>query len=541
MKSLQKSAGTFSVIVGLVLSLMISSCIKDTVDMSKISNTVDWPVAYGMPVAYGSLSVGDIVSVVDNNGYVQTDKDGLLYLIYHDHVISQTATDLLTIPDNSYPQTLALLPKDLPAIPTQFDSIKISKHTSFVFNFNKNDAKVDSIKFKSGSLNVTTSTSLVTLQNRVDITFPNMKKNGVPFKIRNNAPAASIEGYSLKFKNGGNNRIAVHYDIVIFNNKTAIPGGQSVTADIKFASAGFSSIFGYLGQIPNLLNLINQKITIDLFTGSNNYNVLINNPSINLCIANSFGIPIQMQISNTKTYSDKTSSFFPITFTPPTIQLKSPTISQVGSTIFDTIPITSNILNSIPTSPHYFYYTENAIANPLGNIGGSNFFTDSSKVNVDMELKLPFDLKAGNLETTDTIDFDLGKTIRDFSIVKKIGIYNTFSNSIPFNLSLQVFLADNNKVIIDSLFTIAQQPLVKSGIDDGKGTGHYTFSNSTTMSVFFDNARAQNLKKVKYAIMKAGISTDGGGTKYVKFYSDYRLNCAFQVQTELVVKSLNQF
>jgi hypothetical protein len=537
MKSLSGHLKMRALLPGVVFLLILSSCMKDTINMDRISNSVDWPVSYGMPVAYGGFSLGDIVSAVDNQGLVKTDASGLLYLLYRDTVLSQTAENLLTIPDQSYQQSFSSSNSDFPPVPGLLDSLVISRDTSFVFAFNKSDVGIDSIFFKSGDLTVNTVNNLA-LNYKGTITFPTFLKNGVPLKVPfNNAGSVSIAGYKLLFESGGTNKIAVHYDLVIYNNKTSILSGQTLTTTFNLSSAGFSSIFGYLGQINNLLNLVDQRIVIDFFSSSNNYNVKINNPSVNLYIQNSFGVPVQVQLSNTRTYSEKTLSYFPVNVNPSTLDIKYPTISQVGKTIFDTINLVSNISDAIQTSPHYFYYSETAVTNPLGKTASPNFFMDNSKISAEMELKLPFDLQAGNIETSDTIQFDIGKAVSDFSILKKLAIYNTFTNSIPFDLKLQIFLTDSNKVAIDSLYQIAEQPIIKSGIYNS-ATQKYESSSPHTLSVIFDEARAKKLENVKFAILKVSMSTPG--TTYVKFFSDYRLNCAFQVQAELGVTSLNQ-
>lgn len=538
MKPLSGRLRVLMLFPGVVYMVILTSCMKDTINLNKVSNTVDWPVSYGLPVAYGGFSLGDIVSSVDKNGLVKEDNTGLLYLLYRDNVFSQTAENLLTIPDQSYQQSFSTTSLDFPASPDLLDSIVISRDTSFVFTFNKNDVEIDSIHFKSGTISSSTTNNLG-FSYRGSITFPKLLKNGVPLTIPfNNPGGVSIAGYKLLFESGGSNKVAAHYDLVINNHKTAILSGQTLSTSFTISSAGFSSIFGYLGQINDLLNLANQQITIDFFSGSNNYNVKINNPAINLYVQNSFGIPVQVQLNNTRTYNDKTNTTFNVNIAPSVIDVKYPTIAQVGKTIFDTISFTSNIFDAIQTSPHYFYYSENAVTNPLGKTGSPNFFMDTSKVKVDMEIKLPFDLQAGNIETTDTVGFDIGSAVKDFNIIKKLSIYNTYTNSIPFDLKLQVYLfTDLTLPPVDSLYQASDQPVIRSGVvgTDGK----YVASSPHTLTVTLDQARAKKLENVKNAVLKISMSTPG--TNPVKFYSDYRLKCAFQVQAQLDVQSLNQF
>jgi hypothetical protein len=519
--------------------------------MDKLSYTVDWPVKYGMPVAYGSFTLGDIVTAVDKRGYVKVDNNGLLYLLYRDNVFSQTAKDLLTIPDQPYPQTFGPTDNSFP-VSTGMDSVMVSRDTTFVFSFNKSDVEIDSIIFKSGNLSL--NGDPFSSSYSLNATFPTFKKNGIALKIGNQAPTPSsvaIDSYKLKFvkKNGVANLIPVHYDLIIRNKKSALTSGISST--INFSSAAFSSIFGYLGRIPDLLNKMSQKMTIDFFEDPNNYGISFKNPSITVYIRNSFGVPIQIQLSNGRTYSDKTKSETQFTISPSVKDINYPKLSEIGRVSNDSMVLDNTvhpgIFDAMQTSPHYLYYSETAMSNPQGNIGISNFFTDSSKLNVDLQLKLPFEMYAGNLGTNDTLGLDLTDIVKDTAMVKKVAIYNTFKNSIPFNLKLQVYLVDSQYHYIDSLYNrtidnkFIAQPIVKSGNPDPANPGKYIFSAPNTFGVVFDGTRARRLKKVKYAIMKISMSTAGGGATFVKFLSSYKLNVAFQVQTELKVNSLNQF
>jgi hypothetical protein len=542
----------FPVISYLFYSFIFSSCIKEEINLDHISDSVNWNIDYDAPLAYGSLSLKDIIHAVDNQGYIKEDNNGLLYLVYRNNAFSQSAGNLLPIPSQHYSQVFTSVDADFPSWTGQ-DSVKFSRSTYFDFSVSRTDAEIDSMYFKMGLLSLDTSINYP-YPCRITITFPTLTRNGKPYSYTVNKTDNStnysnkntlpiiLSGYKASFTSvaGVPNKIPATYNVVVKNSKGSISSSNSISMDADIQMATFSSIFGYLGQINDLMDETDQKITLDFFDNSmSNYNIEFEKSELTAYIHNSFGVPVQLQLGNTRTYSEKTSTYFPITFSPSTINPEYPRANQVGSTIHDTIHIQSNITSAIPTSPHYFYYDALAIANPLGKTGNPNFFTDTSKINIDLELTLPLKFKAGNLEVIDTMSFDLGSTFSDFSIIKRMVLFNTFTNSIPFDLKVQVFLANDKKIIFDSLYSSQNQPIIKSGVFNN-ATGKYTFSSPNTLSTSFDSTRAKKLENAKYAFIRVSITTAENGQKIVGFYSDYRLNVSFKAQAELNVTSLNQ-
>lgn len=538
MKSLAGNLKRIKLGFGVLFLIFLSSCMKETIDLNKISNTVDWPVAYGAPVAYGSFSLKDMVSYLDKQGQVVEDSTGLLYLLYHDTIFSKKAEDILIFPNQSFQQQFTSSDVEFPPVPSSQDSIVISREVNFTFPCNQADADIDSIFFKSGSISLNTTTSNFPFNYKGKVTFLKLTKNGIPLSLSfGSSSSALIQDYKLLFETAGVNQMKVRYDVVIYNNKSSIGPSQTISTTFNILSAKFSKVFGYLGQMKNLINFTKQDITIDFYSDSLSSGIRINNPTINFYVKNSFGVPLQVKLSKTKTYSEKTKSYYPITLSPDSFLINAPSISQIGQTLTQTVPLASNDLsNAMATAPHHFYYDMSAITNPQGNIA-PNFFLDASELSAQMELKLPFDVQVSNLRQTDTIDFDLSKDIKDFDILKKVTLYNTFKNGIPFKLNLQVFLTDSVYNRVDSLYHITDQPIVPMG--DTTQTRQNKYTAPKTLSTVFDKSRIKNLEKVRHAIIMMWMSTPSG--KYMKFYSGYRLDCAFQVQTELEVHSLNQF
>jgi hypothetical protein len=266
-----------------------------------------------------------------------------------------------------------------------------------------------------------------------------------------------------------------------------------------------------------------------------------NDPRLNILMKNSCGIPFQFSITNTRTYNEPTNSYFPVTLTPNTKMVRYPTYNEIGQTKYDTLSYnsaTSNFKAALQTTPKYLYYSVAALSNPPALGKPKNFLEDTSKIGVDIEIELPLNLRSKRLAFADTMDFDLSDIVDDYSILKKLILHNKFENGLPFDLSYQLFLTDENYVVVDSVFKANQQPLLPSGIvgSDGKVT---SLSNKD-LQIEFTGNRILNFKRVKKAIYKLTLSTYNDGQSYVKFYSTDRLKVWFGVQADLEVHSLDQ-
>jgi hypothetical protein len=204
--------------------------------------------------------------------------------------------------------------------------------------------------------------------------------------------------------------------------------------------------------------------------------------------------------------------------------------TQHDSVTFDAL--NSNLKEALAITPRYLYYGIKSSANPAGK--AQNYVTDTSKINVDMQVEIPIYLRTGLIEFSDTLDMDLKDIAGGSDSIKTLLIHTSFENGMPFDLNLQVFLMDQNHQMIDSLFTINDQPIIGSGILDTKGKVKESVKKSTDIT--FTNARITALKNVRFGLVKAGVITANKGKDFVKFYSDYRLKVRFSVQTKFEIK-----
>jgi hypothetical protein len=531
----------------LFIVFLTASCVKENVDLRHISNTVDWRPKYAMPLAYGSLSLKEIVNAIDTNGIMKEYPNGLLYLSYHNRIFSKTVDSIITIPNQQFQQLFTGLA--LPGVFPPNDSIKYNSSSNYNFNFN-NGAEIDSINFKNGTL-VFTVRSEFLHTGSITITTPTMTKNSVPFKITmpiNKLDGSfadsifqSLTGYKLNFN--AINQIPVTYSVVLRKDGGApILATQKISIDIDIRQTAFKSIFGYFSSFQ-LIDNFPSKVLIDVYQNIIATNAKVADPRLNICYNNSFGIPIRIQLNNVRTFS-KSSGYTPVTLNPSVnpIDVLFPNINQLGTLMKDTVRIdknTSSIATAFNSSPEEFLANITATTN-IGGKTHNNFALDTSRFDVDMNVELPMDFQASNYRRVDTIvDFDLSTITKDYSIINKLAIYGTFTNSIPCDLGLQVYLVDSLYTKVDSLFTLADQPVIKGGEIDSNG--NVIKPGSKISQFIYSGDRIKPLSKVKHALLYANISTAGGGLTYVKFYSKYLLNLSLGVQIDLKITSLDQF
>ena len=517
--------------------------------MNKISSSVNWNPKLGMPLAYGSLSLKDIIESRDSGGVIKAYPDGLLYLAYRNSLLPteiKNATNLISIPDQNYPVTFAqnLFSVIIPGS----DTISLKQSQTYNLKVN-NSEEIDSLFFKNGDI-VLTIQSTFRYTGVAKVILPSLTKGGKPFSqlvpidksdgTFNVTLSSDIKDYKLITKIGGvPNRIPINFEIALVNKNQPISG--QVTINVSLKKIAFRSLFGYLGKYE-VLN-INDVLKLNIFGNTSNLNVIFADPRIRLYSANSFGSPLQIVLNKVNTSDKNSTTFFDLNLAPSvkTFDFRYPI--QIGKSAYDTIRIdktNSKIDVAIATNPAYLFYNMVCTVNPKGKLPNvTNFVTDSSHLKVDFELELPMYLKAGKYEISDTLDIKIDSIISDVSMIDKLLIHSVFSNYMPFDLKLQVILTDDKFVKIDSLFLSNQQPIIKSGEIDVNGL--VKKPGADTIDINFNNTRIKPLQKVKYAVVKAIVNTANNGQTFVKFYSQYRLDVSIGFQTELKIKTLKQF
>lgn len=527
------------------------SCKKEDIDLDKISNTVNWDPKFAIPIGYGDYSFKDLIESQDSAGLIKADANNLLYLTYRTELFSKIAEELIPVPNQSF---TGAIQASIPGFPVFGTNTTINYTFDDFFQFSTaNDEEIDSIYIKTGTLGFSIASTFHNT-GTLRITFPTLKLNGIAKQIdivintesgtfNYGITPQNLSGYKLYFDKSGGvpNKIPFTFQLILNKSTTPVSPTNQITYTTQFQSLKFKRIFGYIPTIDNLLNF-SDKIELDLFNLSNKDTIDFNDPKFNIYFQNSFGIPVQLDLTNMRTYSENTG-YYNLDLNPTSKIIRYPALTEIGQTKYDTLrynKTSSHLLEALLKTPKYLYYTVNTSVNPasLGEV--YNFASDSSKLGIDLEIELPLDMRTRHFEVIDTLDFDLSDAIDDFSILKKLVLHSTFENGMPFNLSCQLFLTDDLYHPIDSVFRVTQQPILASGTVDANGK--VIQPATKVVPVEFTGTRINNLNQVKKAILKVVLSTSNqnGTYPYVKFYSTDRMKIRFGIQADLEIRSLDQ-
>jgi len=450
-----------------VVFLFALSCLDDRYDFNKISDEIQINPGITAPVAFGSLTIKDILNEVDEEEYFKEDVDKLLFITYSERMLSYLASEVIDIPDQEF---LAIYIDSDINIPDWMssslgDSISFHKEENGEFVFDNNE-RVDSLLLKSTILHIEVGSEF-RHYGSLTVNAPTVTGNGIPFSTE--IPISDASGnfsYSvdiplnnvkitLDTSNPDTTFLPLSFDLTLINSGAGISSDEKCHITMSFKDVEFSSIFGYLGDYEILEE--NGSVGIELFDAElEGGKINFYDPQLHLMINNSYGIPVSIELINVSTYSDINDISFPITFTGVNpFDINAPEIAG-NSELTDILIDRSNcnIADAMETEPNKVSYTAKAVTNPSGPGTTYNFVADSSRVDVDIEIILPIWVKAYGFTLEDTVDFDYENEMGDVEkFINYLRITLEAENGLPFEADMQVYFTDINHVVLDSMFT----------------------------------------------------------------------------------------
>jgi len=545
-----------SMIVGL------SSCLDPKYDLTDISSEFEISPEVAIPLAFGSLSLDDLLNQLDSNQVINQYSDSLLYIYYSDSLFSYNASELIPIPDQDFLQF------DLsPSIPVAFtfpnaigDTISeivlppllggtiipLLFEQELEFSFSNNE-RIDSLLLESMNMHIEINS---TFQNKLLLDFHtgNIVVDGSDFRevIELDNTATSLDKVmndvviKLATADNGSTILGLMINLRIINEGNPIRPGDKCEISMSFKDMEFSAVYGYLGDY----DILTDSGSIDVSFLSNKIlggSISIANPELVLHINNSFGVPISLGldmevVSNLKDPPTRT----PITFNggDNSFKIIAPDLESFEIPVATDITINStnsNFVRAMETSPEFLNYTATATINKDGNTNTSNFVTNKSMVDIGFEVSLPIEISATGFIFEDTLDLDFEEQFgENLDMIEYFGFTMGVTNEIPLELKLQVYFCDDDplKTVLDSLFRdddifLNPAPVGPDGI--------HTVAEYKVNKVEYNDEQLQKIKATKYARIRATVNTPG--TEYFKFYSFYKLGFDLGATVQLNINS----
>ena len=253
---------------------------------------------------------------------------------------------------------------------------------------------------------------------------------------------------------------------------------------------------------------------------------------MSIIVKNSFGIPILLELS----LLAKDNNGASVDMQPPTFLFGYPTIAQAGTTVnskFDIDKSNSKIVEALGLPPTQFTISGKAYLNKDGFKGYNDFVSSKSSLSLGFEANLPLSIIAQNFSIRDTVELTDVLKGRDMFEYLELKIKST--NGFPLEGSLDLYFADANGVILDSLINTT---LLASGIPDA--TGKVVTRSENMTSFLLDKETLKNIAtETKFAqklIFVTHFYTYNKGTQSVNIHTDNQLDIAIAFRAKLTVQ-----
>ncbi len=550
---MNKKQSLATISFGIVLIATLVGCIKDEIDLRNLST--NWTPEVGIPLINSEVTTAEILTQANKNKNILVANDGFLSLVYEGALFSKTAESVF-LPNQVLDSSAVVL--DAPTT-AAINALPVGTTTSFSFTstlkLNVIDTDptqtspivLDNILYRTGEIFIRT-TNNTNQKLKVRVEYPNITKAGIPLfgETTLNAKTSGLAilsgllldlaGYEIDLTQSGFSSTDYFKAIYTFTfEKTASIANVNdfIKCQPTIRNQKFRRIVGNLGQ--RSLSPTADTVNVGIFKNAIGGDFFIKNPTIELQITNSFGIPVNINLASLTGVDKAINAFYPVNIPAgvQNINLTGPAYTAGSlNTIEEITQIflidsansgnsnnPGNIKNILNKKPKQFAYNVSSQTNPTPlTPPNKNVVFNDSKFAVDFKLTLPFEGFAKNFTFTDTAAFSVNEIPAEF---QSLTVRTFFKNGFPLDVFSQVYFLDSNNKTIDSLITdIAKTQILKSALTDG--SGKVVTPITLAADYVINAARAQKWKTARKAVVKASCNSLNAPNQNIKLFDSYK-------------------
>lgn len=484
------------ILVAFLYSLLLWSCTKD---LENLTNP-DWEPEVAIAITNSRFEVEDILNDFETGGYVGTNEEGVIRVVYQGEIFTITAEDVLELDNIPYAFLSKVQEGTIPSV---------------------GGRKLETMALNSG---IMTYQVIDSRNQSIDITIniPIATKDGVPFSQSftvtpsggtiNQSGIFSLNGYTFDFTTGGdgNNFLSMNYEA------TLVGSGTSVDIDLiqgTFKGLEFAFLDGYIGDFE--LGEFSDSVKIDMFKNYIGGEVVISEPRIAVNLYNSFGLPLQTSLSDIQGTGN--NGVVALTGEPfnDDIELEIPDVndSEPAKTVVEFDGSNSNLDEFITNSPSNVDFTVGAAANVAKDSTQYNWVRDTSRLTMDVDIEIPMVGRISGVTIRDEFSYDFS----DFENIDNATFKLIIENRFPLAADIQLYYLDEFNNIIDSLLP-DEDRLFSPSIVDANGL---SISSSTETNFFEMNSeKFERLKATRTVQIIVIFNTSDEGQTVVRFHED---------------------
>jgi hypothetical protein len=305
----------------------------------------------------------------------------------------------------------------------------------------------------------------------------------------------------------------------------ANPDLSPYTFDIDgyMRNIAFESIFGYLGQYDFSFN---DSLDINLFDKTISGGIQVGPGAIDLFmdIDNSFGTPVMFTANDLYVSSTKNAPYHvDINLfgagLPNMFFINAPDINQIGENVETNLDFSnSNLGQAFNIAPEKLYFDFIAMTNPESDTTASNFLLDNSQISMDLALEVKLFTSIANFTIEDTIDFNLNQNTGNIdNLLFRLNAYNGF----PLNAYIQVYFADSDYQILDSLIDQPDKRILVGAPVGGPPEYRVTDATHRTTDFNLSKDRIESILNAEKLMLRANLSTTN--EQLINIYDDYSI------------------
>jgi hypothetical protein len=380
----------------------------------------------------------------------------------------------------------------------------------------------------------------------LDIQIPNMvNADGEMFmhqlewpeNVTTGASTASLilplNGYFIDFTQSTDNDPYNHLDvdmtINIVKSDFIADDNDNITFTLELNGMDFELIYGDFGPGSYLLD----KDTIDFnpFTEFVDADFYFSDPRINLRINNGIGLSNTNSFVEDLMYVDNNGAINEVLYNPDAIQpiINAPDVVGEYAETLEQISNADGDLSAMmsPNVRKLIYGIYGVINNNPPD--AQSFIHRDYGVSANLDIEIPMYGRIGDIDFTDTLDFDLGEQLAE---VDSLVIKTNMESYFPANAYLQIYFLDADKNLLDSLYhSEFDLPLIQSPEigPDGKPIDEEPVLTVKEASV--SRSTVSNIVDCDYLVLKYSFETADfeDGTE-VKLFDEYYINAKLGFQ-----------
>lgn len=492
----------------LISIVFLSSCqldkVVDVFENLDIDATT-YTGEFAVPLFHTQMNIDELLATKDSFSFLEIDDDGFMTVHYKGDVFTVNAAGLIPVISQALP---------IPITDT-FTQIAFPIQSSFDLDFA--DLKAGSISYQLGSP--------FDEPIEVEVIMEDLSKDGNV--LSRHFSLGPNESINIEKESLVDYRLDIENDTITVRYVSKKMDGTDAPLPIILVTIqdmNFSYVEGYFGD--DNFDIAIDSIKIGLLENKLTGDIRFDDPKLTMTVSNSMGVPMNAKF-NEVAVIDRFGNKITLEsdFIENGVKVDYPTLSEVGErrvTIFDFDKTNSNLDVILNSGPVQVNYDIDGDPNPDNDFAIRGFFTDSSAVNINVELELPLYGTASGFLLRDTIDTDFPIPPAEFGGAELKLITD---NELPLNLGLQIYFLDSTGVILDSLFANETNIISAATVDANGVVLKDTQGDPISQeSIVFIDLSADTYNKVAKAteiVTQTAFSTYQNGAVPVKIFSSH--------------------